>query len=313
MNDDPRYLLLANAAAGSADEETVGAALVGLAGHGTVRLIWTEHVPEVPAAIVRYPDAVPVLLGGDGTISSGVDALVSAGLGDRPIGVIPSGTGNDFARAVGIPLDAREAASALVDGIPRRFSTLSVTIPPSSDASTDSEAATRSRSGINALHLGIGAAASRRATDWKRHLGPAAYPLAAVLTGSTAQATHATLTNGDEIVFDGPTAMVAIVLGRSIGGGVELSEPSLTEDRADVLIARGAGFSDRLALAGALLSSDPGSRAGVSTLDAHHLVVHCDPPVPVNLDGEDLGDQSHLEVEVRPRSWTLLCPGQPRP
>ena len=53
--------------------------------------------------------------GGDGTLNSAAAGLVETGM---PLGVIPLGTANDFARTVGIPLDPLKAAELIVSGAP---------------------------------------------------------------------------------------------------------------------------------------------------------------------------------------------------
>lgn len=56
-----------------------------------------------------------VALGGDGVIHDAVNGLMHLEAFDRPaFGVIPSGTGNDYARALGVPLGTAEAVQVLL-------------------------------------------------------------------------------------------------------------------------------------------------------------------------------------------------------
>lgn len=57
-------------------------------------------------------DAV-VCVGGDGTLSEVVDAMANSG---RTLYIVPNGTGNDFARAFGLPKDPLQAFRAQLDG-----------------------------------------------------------------------------------------------------------------------------------------------------------------------------------------------------
>ena len=62
-----------------------------------------------------------VVAGGDGTLTEVVTGLLAAGLGgDAQIGLLPLGTGGDFARTLGIPRDLDGAIAALATGTPRR-------------------------------------------------------------------------------------------------------------------------------------------------------------------------------------------------
>lgn len=58
---------------------------------------------EIRSALRRIPsDAIPVAVGGDGTVNMLVRALREANMGARPVGVLPFGTGNAFAHAIGV-------------------------------------------------------------------------------------------------------------------------------------------------------------------------------------------------------------------
>jgi diacylglycerol kinase family enzyme len=86
-------------------------------------------VPADPAAIAEAARAAAashdgiVVLGGDGTLNRVVNAL---GNGAVPIGLLPLGTGNDFARAVGIPAEPVEAAEQVLTGNVRAVDLLDV-------------------------------------------------------------------------------------------------------------------------------------------------------------------------------------------
>ncbi|MFC7704656.1 diacylglycerol/lipid kinase family protein [Plastorhodobacter daqingensis] len=62
--------------------------------------------------------AVIVAAGGDGTICGIAAALAGS---DTPMGVLPLGTFNYFARSLGIPADLEAAVALLQDGVPRRI------------------------------------------------------------------------------------------------------------------------------------------------------------------------------------------------
>ena len=62
---------------------------------------------------------VVVAGGGDGTVHEVVNGLYEAGRPDTKLGIIPLGSGNDLAFALGIPLDPETAVSHLTSGTPR--------------------------------------------------------------------------------------------------------------------------------------------------------------------------------------------------
>lgn len=84
----------------------------------SVEEVWTErpgHAAEVASA--RAADvATVVVLGGDGTLKEVVGALAHSG---HPVGILPGGTGNLVARALGIPMEATRAARVVLEGVAR--------------------------------------------------------------------------------------------------------------------------------------------------------------------------------------------------
>ncbi|MBE6849976.1 MAG: diacylglycerol kinase family lipid kinase [Ruminococcus sp.] len=58
--------------------------------------------------------------GGDGTLNEVMCGMMNAAH-KIPIGYIPSGSTNDFARSIGIPRGALKAAQSVLGGVPRRF------------------------------------------------------------------------------------------------------------------------------------------------------------------------------------------------
>lgn len=58
-----------------------------------------------------------IAMGGDGTVHEVVNGLMQLPVGQRPaLGIVPVGSGNDFACALGIPADPREALHLALDG-----------------------------------------------------------------------------------------------------------------------------------------------------------------------------------------------------
>ncbi|MCU1505781.1 MAG: diacylglycerol kinase [Microbacteriaceae bacterium] len=91
---------------------TVGPAVVQTlraAGHDVTALTepdFEELVDSARKSMAGGPDAL-VVVGGDGMVSLGVNLLAGT---KTPLGIVPSGTGNDLARGLGIPIGNTEAA-----------------------------------------------------------------------------------------------------------------------------------------------------------------------------------------------------------
>jgi diacylglycerol kinase (ATP) len=105
-------------------ESSVDAALEALRDTGAEVVVLDAHSrAEAEAECARSVDegaAALIAVGGDGTVHLAVQAVAGTAV---PFGVIPAGTGNDFASAMGVPTDqvvaARALASALAAGLAR--------------------------------------------------------------------------------------------------------------------------------------------------------------------------------------------------
>jgi diacylglycerol kinase family enzyme len=117
-----RCLVLLNGAAGSgAAEGLAGEVRVALAEagvEGEVRITSGAGCAGLARAARDDPgiDAV-VAAGGDGTVSAVAGALAGS---PKPLGILPLGTLNHFAKDLGIPLDLAAAAAVLARGVVRR-------------------------------------------------------------------------------------------------------------------------------------------------------------------------------------------------
>jgi hypothetical protein len=179
----------------------------------------------------------------------------------------------------------------------------------SSRTNGPADAVSASVVGINAVHVGLGANASRRSSKYKARLGPMAYGVAAMIEGVT-HAPHRMRIHSDGVLLDqGKVLMAAVALGRTIGAGTVLSEAPATQNpEADLLVFSGGDPAARVALGRAMLGGAPSGRRHVTTGPVSSVTFRSEQPMAVNVDGEDEGDREELEVEVLPGAWTALLP-----
>ena len=114
--------VLLNAAAGSVDSketaEEVSRVLAAFQAVGAESVVCAVEPAGLPAAVERAArsdvDAV-VLGGGDGTLNCGVAVLVATEQ-RKPLGILPLGTLNHFAKDLGIPMDLEGAVRTVLAG-----------------------------------------------------------------------------------------------------------------------------------------------------------------------------------------------------
>jgi diacylglycerol kinase family enzyme len=289
------YLVIANPRARSVEREVLDAAVQVLSAAAPTQVHMPTDPDELDPALTRLDGRVVVVAGGDGSLHLVVNRLRRLVLLDQvTVGLLPLGTGNDFARAAGIPLDPLAAAVALATARPRRFDLLE----------DDS-----GRVVVNAAHAGLGAEAAAAAADHKPRLGPLAYPLGALLAGLREEGWALRVSvDGTPCATGERLLMVGVANGPTIGGGTPLCPVARADDgRLDVVVVAAVGPAARVGFAAAL-------RAGthLDRDDVHHLrgtrVRVSGEPVRHNVDGEldaEVTDRGYL---VLPGAWSLLLP-----
>jgi diacylglycerol kinase (ATP) len=128
--------------------------------------------------------------GGDGTVNEVVNGLDGY---DVPLGIIPVGTANDFARQVGIPADADHAMDVILQRKPKRLDTASL----------------NGRRFLNVSTGGVGAEATAETPpDAKEALGAIAYAISGMRKLADFRAGRARFA-GDGFEYDGEFLMFA--------------------------------------------------------------------------------------------------------
>jgi YegS/Rv2252/BmrU family lipid kinase len=290
-------VLISNARAGTSDRDSVRAVVERLETAGVgVEVIATESAADLDAALDRRGARDVIVAGGDGSLHAVVAALVRRGELDQPtVGLVPLGTGNDFARSLDIPFDPAAAARVCVEGESRSL-----------DILVDSAGGIV----VNAVNLGIGAEASRRAKPWKSTLGRAAYAVGALAAGLTAKGLPLTIETDGEIVADGsePVLQVGIANGRFVGGGTALAPRARASDgQVDVIVSFAAGPIRRFGYAAQVKLRRHLERRDVRLVRATSVRVS-GAEYWVSADGELSGPISDRAWSVLPGALKLTVP-----
>ncbi|WP_347057160.1 diacylglycerol kinase family protein [Blastococcus sp. HT6-30] len=305
MPDTPDLLLVVNRSAGTAADDAVEAALTELRSGADVAVAATSDAAELDDALGDHPGRRVVVLGGDGSVHAVVAALDRAGrlTPVEPVGIIARGTGNDLARALGLPLDPVEGAAAVLAGSPRPL-----------DLVRDDDGGIV----VNAVHAGVGAEAAAEAVRLKGRLGAVAYPIGAAIAGMSGSgwqlcveidgrvATH----DAEGWTADGTTGllMIGICNGPTIGGGTPLAPAARPDDGwLDVVVSAATGPVARVAFGAALTGGRHGDRADVLVTRGREVRVS-GRAVAVDADGE-LDEVAVARTwRVQPAAWSVLAP-----
>ncbi|HET9657169.1 MAG TPA: YegS/Rv2252/BmrU family lipid kinase [Kineosporiaceae bacterium] len=197
-----------------------------------VRLLTADSGPELVEATrgaVRDGLDALVVAGGDGMVNLGVNITAGTGL---PLGVIPAGTGNDIAQALGLPVaDPAAAARTVVEA-------LAGAGPRAVDAARCVTAGQDVMWFAGVLGAGFDALVNERANGWSWPRGPIRYNLAIARELPLFRPRDYVL-ELDGQRWETAAMLVAIANGPSYGGGMRVCPDARLDDGLlDVLVVK---------------------------------------------------------------------------
>ncbi len=302
---DP-LLVITNDEAGTADDDALRAALDILRAACSVEVQSTSRPGELDGVLQRAASRRIVVAGGDGSLHAVIAALYRRhDLKSAVVGLLPMGTGNDFARTLEIPLDPEEAAKVIVTGEVRPM-----------DLIVDE----LGEIVVNNVHVGAGAQASRRGARWKERLGSVGvgrvnlgklgYPIGAVLAAFHPPSVHMHVEVDGQVVtdLDRPVLMVSVGNGANVGGGTELTPEADPEDgKVDVMISHAVGTVAKLGYAMSLRRGEHHHRDDVQYHRGSQVTISGD-EFYISADGEISGPERQRSWRVEPQAYSFILP-----
>ncbi len=264
--------------------------------HDTVT---TEHVGHA-CAIARERGAdydLVVAAGGDGTVHEVLNGLMALDPSVRPaLGVLPTGSGNDTRRTLGIPTDLTQAALVLATGERRRFD---VGLCNGSYFN-------------NSFAAGLDAKVTAKAVEYKvtkNRSGLWLY-LSALL--------HVLFSELDSfrmrIAFDGrpaqdhDTLIIAVTQGPTYGGGFLITPDAVADDGLfDVCMIDPLSLPEALVRLPAVVLGKHTRMKPVHMSRCASLIIESDGPVPAQIDGEVLLENRY-EISMLPGAIECVVP-----
>ena len=245
-----------------------------------------------------------VVAGGDGTLSEVAGGLLGAGLAEyADIGVLPLGTGSDYARSLGLPREIDAALACIAAGATRRV-----------DAGRARFCGSRGEERVawfaNVASFGISSLVDEIVSRTPRWLGDtAAFLIGALVAILRYRSERVALRVDGELIHDAPLVLATGANGRWFGAGMQVAPEAVLDDGLlDVVVVRGLSRPALLVKLRTIYSGthlqDPAVRF------ARGRVIEADAPqgcVPLELDGEPRGFLP-ARLDVMPGALRVVAP-----
>jgi YegS/Rv2252/BmrU family lipid kinase len=239
---------------------------------------------------------IVLIAGGDGTVNETINGIMKAAANPR-VGLIPVGTGNDFAKAVGMPLDWRQACDRVIDGIGQ----------PGCDARID-VGRCNERFFLNGAGIGFDGKVAIVASRMKWPAGQSRYPLALAKTLIRGIETPEVKIITEESVLEMPITLISVMNGQVAGGIFPLApQARINDGLLDIVIAEAMNRRQILRLLPRLMQGTHLSLPSVSLIRSRTLKLESSLPLPVQTDGEIVtASARYLDIELIPGRVSII-------
>ena len=251
--------------------------------YGLTDIVWRHTTARGHACTLAREAAlsgVPlvVAVGGDGTLHEVVNGLLGT---QATLGLIPFGTGNDFARALGLHGDLDTACRAVAQGDTRRIDVGTVM----------GHGMDGPRHFLVICGTGYVAQTARTVNAGIRFLsGAAAYVWGAIVTLRAFRPFQLTLTLNDGLPQVSSAMFVSLCNTETTGGGMKIAPGASPDDGLlDICLVRAVPKATLLYQLTQVFAGRHVGHPAVSMLRASRVSLDADPPQPLLIDGEVIG------------------------
>ncbi|CAN5728058.1 diacylglycerol kinase family lipid kinase [soil metagenome] len=294
-----RIVVILNPASGSSDDEfrsSIEEALRDKGADYEIRETTKEKDGAALAREAREGGIVRVMAcGGDGTVMAVVNGLGENAEGAPPVtlSIVPGGTANLVAAALGIPVEPKEAVAVALEGTER-----------------DIDLGRRDDT-LFALGIGVGLTerlVSEASAEAKEKIGRWAYLFAMLKElGARPHRFELRLDDGESIHDRG----VAVVIANSgdLGHGMRFApDAKLDDGLLDVCVLRHFGVADVFRLGVRILTGGLREDRALEFHQARRIEIKADPPLEVQIDGEPVDAKTPIVAEARPHALRVRVP-----
>jgi len=236
-----------------------------------------------------------VVAGGDGSIHEAVNGILRA---DRcaGLGVIPTGTGNDFAKACSIPLDWEKASEDLAARLATNTIYRQIDIGRMND-----------RYFANGAGVGFDAKVTKVARSYRWPIGDLVYLLAIFRCMVDGIATPKVTIVADGLNWDAPLTLANISNGAWVGGMFHIAPMARNNDgQLELLIAGPVSRLRIMSLLPKLIRGQHLGESEISHASVQRVRIEASAPVPSHLDGEVGAFEQSYDIEILPAALDLL-------
>lgn len=245
------------------------------------RLNKEEHISKAFLGIDETYDHL-LLAGGDGTLDTVINSMKEFDI-DLPIGILPTGTANDFAKALDIPWDIKKAIECIIKSTPERIDIGKI----------------NDKYFINVASAGMFTDVSQKINpDLKNYMGKVSYYITGIEEALHMRKFNIRVTS-DEVKYEGDMYLMLVFNGKTAGNINLAYKAEVNDGYLDVIIFKGMPIPKSIPVLISVLRGDHLDQFNENELlyfKTKKVLIECSDDLSTDIDGEK-GPDFPLQIE----------------
>ena len=268
--------------------------------------VYPTHADQLAKQAAEEGYEMVIAVGGDGTAHEVINGLMKADVEKRPrFGIVPMGSGNDYAHVLGIPDDAEKALKTILTGKPKTV-----------DLAYVEDETGRREFWNNTINIGFGGAVTIYSHQMSFIRGFLMYLIAVIQTIIMKYIVYDVVVEVDgQEAWNDKTLMIALCNGPREGGGFTTGPTAKNDD--GIL---NYSFTDKVSRAMMFRLIPEFMKGKQERFKQIHpgtfkkMVIKSKQPLVLHADGEVFAGFSHdihqLTVEILPAALEVMVPAE---
>ena len=246
-----------------------------------------------------------ICVGGDGSLNEVVNGVMRAGQTGKvsvKVGLLPHGTGNDFARTMDVTYDINLLQKWIDED---SFRVIDIGWLAYYDATGKAE----TRYFVNISDVGIGGTIAQDLASSSKIWGPTITYQKAILTALLTYKNQPMKVHADTFDHHGNTMSLIVANGKFFGGGMGIAPHALPDDKLFSIVIVGAiSMFEYIRNIGNIKKSKKIEHPEIKYLTASEISIESSAGrLPVDMDGEFLG-YSPVDIKIVPGAIKFISP-----
>lgn len=240
-----------------------------------------------------------IAVGGDGTMNEVVNGVLQSGSKTVVTGLLPCGTGNDFARSTGLQNSVTQLYQLIESKSIKRIDAGLLKL-----IGTDGNPATRYF--INIADVGMGGFIAQRLSGYSRWMGAFLTFQRAIIAGFLSYKHQPIKAVADTFTYEGNILSYIIANGKFFGAGLGVApDAELSDGKFHITLGANISLWDYLLNMGNVRRCQKVNHPQMSYHIASEITITSPQPLPIDTDGEFAG-YTPLQVSVVPGALLML-------